>query len=123
MQTVDVSKRSHKYETDYFTTFKSIIRYCNDKGFPITMADKDLGIVNTDYNENVDLPLSLGRSQRVKLNFSIKRLSDVETNVVIIASAEYEGMHGSWIQTPMTENHAVELFQQIFDGINSSIEN
>ena len=79
MQSIDISKRSRKFNADYLSTFKAIAGYCNDRGFAITMADKDLGLLNTDYKENDGTAKFFFGNYRSKLNFSMKKISENET--------------------------------------------
>ncbi len=107
MQTIDISKRSQKYETDYLSAFKAVIAYCNERNYPIAMADKELGIVNTDYgSDQID-------NSRLKVNFSLKKLSDTKTNIVIIVSDEKK--------LPIVESAATRIYKRIFDGVQSQI--
>lgn len=121
MQSIPSSKRTKVFNTDYLTTFKAVISYCNDRSFAITMADKDLGIVNTDFKENEGTSKFFFGNYRSKLNFSIRQLSESTTQVLINASAEKQGAFGTWTQTTMTENQATDLYHQIFSGIGNNL--
>jgi hypothetical protein len=122
MQTIDISKRTRKFNADYLSTFKAVAGYCNERGFAITMADKDLGLLNTDYKENDGTTKFFFGNYRSKLNFSMKMVSENETQVIVNASAEKQGAFGSWTQTTMSEDQAIELFKKIFTGIQSQLD-
>jgi len=121
MQSIPPSKRTKVYNYDYITTFQAVLSYCNDVSFAVTMADKDLGIINTDFKENEGTSKFFFGNFRAKLNFYLKKQSESSIQVIINASGERQGAFGSWTQSTMTEQQAIELYQQIFSGIDKQL--
>lgn len=120
-QTIDVSLRTNVFQADYLTTFKAVVDYCNDGGFAIVMADKELGILNTDYKESGGASSFFFGNSRAKINFSLKKVSETETKVIVTISGEKQGAFGSWTQATMTEGEAKGYYQSVFEGVQARL--
>jgi hypothetical protein len=122
MQSIDVNKRSRVYQAEYITVFKAVIGYCEEKAFAIIMADKDLGIINTDWKENSGVSKFFIGNKRVKINFSLKEIvSGKETRVVLTISAQEQGLFGTYQESTMTESQAVDAYNTVFGRIQQQI--
>lgn len=122
MQSIDVNKRTRVFNADYKTVFKAVVGYCNERSFAIIMADKDLGIVNTDWKENSGVSKFFTGNKRAKINFGLKETADGKgTRVVLTVSAQSQGMFGTYQEATMTEGQAVDAFNAIFDSIQGQI--
>ena len=122
MQTIPPEQRSRTFRSDYQSTFAAVVNYCNDRAFAITMVDKDLGIINTDYKENDATSRFFLGNYRSKLNVSITKSDPTSTRVLVTASVQKQAAFGSWTQSTMLEQDAVSLYQQIFSGIESHLQ-
>lgn len=121
-QTLEVSRRSMIYHTDYIATLKGAVDYCTEDGFAILSVDKDLGILNTDFKETGGLVKILGGGWRWKINLSFIELADTITKVISIISTEKQGSFGRWEQATMTGDRAEEFYTDVFRGIQAHLD-
>lgn len=123
MQTLDVSSRSRAYEADFTATFRAVVAYCTDHGFAVTMADRELGIINTDYKMTDPGSIStvLTGNGRAKLNFTVQRITDKTTKVIALASLEQQGAFGTWKQASGNESQAKKQYDTILGNIGTYI--
>lgn len=120
MQTVDESVRSRTYGADMKTTFKAAILYFNSKGFAIVMADKELGLLNTDWKSIDRTSAILMGDARFKINLSMHEIGK-ETKVSGTISFQQKGYMNQWEEAGVTESTARDLYAKMFDGIQSHI--
>jgi hypothetical protein len=120
MQTLNVSDRQHTFNAPYMKVFRAALNYCSEESFAVLLADKELGIINTDYKEAAVTEIFFGKS-RAKINFTIKKIDSTETNIILIVSAEEQGDYGNWSQMTLTEGQAKDYYQKIFEGIESKL--
>ena len=124
MQSIPPEQRTHFFEANYNQTFKAIVSYCNDKGFPIVMVDKDLGIINTDWKMNDGVSKFLVGDQKLKINFAVSEVkhSEDSTRVMAIVSAVKSGAFGRESSITMTKGRAKDYYDIIYKGIEERIE-
>lgn len=122
VQSLDSSVRTYTYERDYNSVLKAIVTYCNEKAFPITSVDKELGIINTDYKENEGTAKFLFGNSRAKMNFSITKQQESKTKVLLNLSIEKQGAFGSWSQATMTEGQAADYYKTVFKNIGGYLQ-
>lgn len=121
MQSISVQNRTHVYNASYINTFKAAIDYCNEKSFAILQADKDLGIINTDYKEADGASAFFFGNKRVKINLSLKDIASDSTQIIAIISAQNAGAFGSWQQATMSESQAADYYNMLFTGIENQL--
>lgn len=119
-QSIKEEYRTRLYEKDIPTVFGAVVKYCNSKGFPIIMADKELGIINTDYITNSGLSKALIGGERGKLYFYIVQANNY-VKLTAIITYEQAGAFGSYNQGTMTEGNAVDLYDKLFLAIESNM--
>ena len=117
MQSVRVEDRSTFIDQEYNTVLRAVIRYCNDKAFPILTVDKEIGIINTDWKE---LSNVLTGTARVRINFL---LVNIEGRVKIAANvqAQQPTFGSGWVAMTMAESQAKDYYKMIFDGIRERL--
>ena len=117
MQSVRVEDRSTFIDQEYNTVLRAVIKYCNDKAFPILTVDKELGIINTDWKE---LSNVITGTARVRINFM---LVSIENRVKIAANVQaQQPTYGTgWVAMTMTESQAKDYYKMIFDGIRERL--
>ena len=123
MQTIDVSHRTHIYQSSYQNVLKAVVDYCNEKSFAITSIDKELGIINTDYKENDGTSKFLMGGFRMKINFSISKIDSMNTKMLLNISYENQGKYGSWSQATLGEDKAIEGYEGVFKLIDEKLKN
>src|SRR5260221_4643761 len=82
VQTVDISHRTRVYQADYQKVLKAVVDYCNDIGFPVSMAEKESGQIDTGYRVNEGLGMPILVQSRARVSFSLEKLSDSETKMI-----------------------------------------
>ena len=118
-QSINVEKRTHVYPSPYMVTFKAALDYFSNAGYPLLQADKDLGLLNTDYKSNEGIAKFLGSDQRYKINMNLIRIGQDSTKAVANITWEKQGKFGSWEAVSITEGQAVDFYNEIFAGIDS----
>lgn len=121
-QGLNVAMRTHIYGAPFAQVFRASIDYCDERGLAITSADKDLGIINTDYRENDGAQRFLFGRARARLNLSLKAISPDKTRIIANISAEVPGAFGSWTQATGSEAEVAKMYDQVFTGIGSRLE-
>ena len=102
---VESSAKVRTFSRDYNVVFDAIIRYCNSNNYPISMADKSNGIINTDL-----CPIDLAQSSSAKrgqnkITFTIHKKTDSSTTVMaqyFLAGGypeEYDGIDKDYYNT------------------------
>lgn len=56
---IESSSKVRVFNSNYDKVFSAILSYCNSKSYPIIVADKNSGIINSDYCP-LDMSKSLG---------------------------------------------------------------
>jgi len=117
-QSISEEYRTRLYEKDCAVVFGAVIKYCNAKAIPIIMADKELGIINTDYMTNSGLSKALIGGERGKLYFYIVQ-GKACVKLTAIITYEKSGAFGGYSQATMMENDVIELYNKLFNNIES----
>jgi hypothetical protein len=120
VETVDISQRTRVYQAGFQTVLKAVVDYCNDTGFPVASMDKESGSISTGYKVNEGLGMPILVQSRAKLSFSLKKLSDSETQVVSSMSIEKE-IHGEWTHVDISEGPARDVYYQVLTGIQTQL--
>lgn len=124
MRPLDISKRTRLYAANYKTVFKAVMAYCQDRSIPVLTADKELGLINTDWVGNGGFLFK----NRLKINFSLKDQGDT-TKVVLTITTQQQRLNGigadasvgAYEDSGMTESEATDLYAKVFDGIQKQI--
>ena len=117
-QSINEEYRTRLYEKDINIVFGAVGKYCTAHGFPITMADKEMGIINTDYMTNSGLSKALIGGERGKLYLYIVP-GKACVKLTAIITYEKSGAFGSYSQATMMEGDAIELYIKLFYYIES----
>jgi uncharacterized lipoprotein len=120
-QSVAVENRTKIFNSDYAAVFKAAFEYCNEKGFSIVNADKELGILNTDWRENDGAYRFFFGNKKVKFSLSLKKLDEKSTKIVAIISAQESSVFGASREMTGVEGDFIELYKQLFQGIEKQI--
>jgi hypothetical protein len=126
MQSIDVNARSRTFDADYSATLKAAVDYLNSDGWQIASVDKDLGLINTEFKSVSGLASILSGEERYKINFSIQKQSAAQTKVIANMlhekkSGGNEFKSGEWTQANMTEEKAIDKYNEILDGVQLKI--
>jgi len=116
-QTVDPSIRTVTISAKHADAMRAALDYCNEKGFAVLSADKELGIINTDFKENNGLSKILLGNYRSKINFSFRQVSETMTRITLLISIEQQGAFGGWTQAVLGEDNVTEAYITVFKGI------
>lgn len=118
MQSIPVENRTYNYNADYLTTFKACVTVCNDNAYPIAMADKELGIINTDWKMNDGTSQFFMGNVKLKMNFSLSKLNETSTKVVVTMTGVQNGA-----ALTMSEGQVKDTYANIFIAIQKRIDN
>lgn len=118
-QTIEVSKRTRNFNADLISTFRASLAQLTNQGYPIEKADKDIGILNTDWLELGGTIKALGGNQRLKVNLVIQPLDSSRTRVIASISWQHTPGGGQWKEAMISESQAIEKYNEIFNGIQS----
>ncbi|MEM7815488.1 MAG: hypothetical protein QXF55_04075 [Candidatus Aenigmatarchaeota archaeon] len=74
---------------DFDRVFNAIVILLNQKGYPVAMASKDTGVINTEWKVEASfLSLFTGNYSREKLNIIIRRIGSHQTQVRLLITQE-----------------------------------
>jgi hypothetical protein len=113
--------RTRNYSADYAKVFGACAEYCNVRGFPVESASESSGIITTSWKETSGILLT----GRAKLNFSVKKVSERETRVVLNITAQQEDLgtftksYSAWTGT---ESQAKEAYDKVFAQIQMILD-
>jgi hypothetical protein len=94
------------FQADYPSTFRSVVQVLQARGYPIIVADKELGVITTDYrmlgpsqnSEKMAFAMLMGLTHagtlRARANAAIKRVDETTTQVTLRISPEVSSMMG-----------------------------
>lgn len=117
-QSLDVSKRTKIFINPYEDVFKAALEYCNERGFPITNADKDIGYIVTGFRESDATAAFFFGNKRANINFNLSELAPDRTKVILNISFQSQGSFGSWKQQNVLESVAEDAYKDVFKGLS-----
>ncbi len=121
-QNLPVEDRSRIYDTDFDDVFDATVQMLAEKGFAIVDAEKDEGIINTDYRAQGSVLSFLTGPTRMKVSALVSNTSS-GTQVLLNfdlqdadTSGEAEGTYNSRSLTPRAARRYYQEFFGALDG-------
>jgi len=115
-----------KYYADYDDVFKVVLARVQSGTASILTADKDLGIITTDWIQDSGvLSQALLGGARTRTNFNIMRMQDGSGMTMLKVNMAYQtrsGAFGGWQEQPFTEDMARKTISPIFEVIQDDLE-
>jgi hypothetical protein len=122
LQSIDSSVRTRVYPYPYLKVFAASMDYCNDRGFAVTMADKETGVINTDYQENDAGARMWVGPQRVKVNLNVRSLSPDSTRVMANVFSDGTDSHGRWTPAWVSASEGKKAYDLVFTKIGEKLK-
>jgi hypothetical protein len=108
------------YKANYGKVFSAVVDCSEDNGYPIIAADKENGIILTDYQSAGAILTGRGR---IKLDFHITKIDENSTKVRLNIHCEYYSSSYYYRDRESCDNFIDEYdYQKIFDVIGQRID-
>jgi len=104
------------YNTDYDKVFNIVVDTIEDNGYVVIIANKQNGVIVTDYQSDEDILQGRGR---IKLDFNIRKIDENTTklrlNIHCVASSRFHDAEN--LDNLIDEDN----YQDFFDAIDKAI--
>ena len=119
LQSVDASKRTRQFYADYLSTFNAALTFCSQAGYTISYADKNSGVINTDYKTTPDYAGLF--EKRVRVSFHVSPGSELGTMVTATIVAEFYmgGKFKTWETIKMSQEEAEREYRRVLSSVQS----
>ena len=123
-QNLPVQDRSRVYDTEYEDVFDATVQMLAEQGFAIIDAEKDEGIINTDYRVESNIWSFFTGPTRMKVSALISNASS-GTQVLLnfdLQEADTSGdAPGVYNSTSLTPRAARRYYQEFFSSLDDYV--
>lgn len=121
-QNLPVEDRSRVYDLDYDFVFDATVRMLAEEGFAITDAEKDEGIINTDYRAEGSFLSILSGPTRLKISALVSDQSDGVQVLLNFDLQDADIDSGSMYNSrSMSPRAAREYYEEFFASLESHL--
>ncbi len=121
IQTGNSGYRSKTFQADYSIAFTAIEDFCKDSNLKIISADKEHGLIKTDYVEFVSTAKNSNGNLRSKINFNLSKVDENKTKVTITMIVERQS-NSLWMETTMAEDWSMQTYRNLWYTIGSKLK-
>ena len=119
-QSLPVEDRSRTYDLDYDFVFDATVQMLAEQGFAIIDAEKDEGIINTDYRAESSLLSFLSGPTRLKVSALV---SDAPNGTRVLLNFDLQDVdddvRGAYSSRSLTPRAARRYYRDIFDSLEN----
>jgi hypothetical protein len=113
--------KARTFDADYSIAFTAIEDFCKDSNLKILSADKELGLIKTDYVEFVSTGSSSKGNLRSKINFNLSKTDENKTKVTITLIVERQN-NNLWMETTMNQDWTMQTYRNLWNVIGSKLK-
>jgi len=118
LATAPVSCRTRQIPAPYYVVFEACLAHLTASGWMIELAQKESGIITTDYWTNSGLSAVFAGHERVKYSLYLAPVGEDSTRIVATKSRQNSNL-GGWSESNVLTADAAEEYKRTLDAIES----